>query len=417
MGARGHGGLWLLATLAAACNQAPEPALPALPQILATCADTSGDVQVRRGSQAFFEQAGIGAVLLAGNWLKTGKASSARVEFVNGGRLEVEEDAVVIIDVLPNAEDAGTHDAAPLVAVASGQVRGVLSSTGAEVRHLVIRNADGSNARLSSKAGDKPVEYRLTGNAQGTLVSVTGGDAVLSAASGEQALSSGQSSQVTAKGPAAVERLIGFPASLEPGVDARLECGGGKPVKLTWGPVEGAKGYRVEIAEDLAFQQRLDRHDGSESAWVFVPKARGLYTWRVAAKDAKGRLGEFGFARRVFCEAEPPQDLLLGPTEAALVGYVKAPPRITFSWRSANAASYRLVVASDPGLTRRLVERTASAQQVDVEGLEAGDYYWGAYAEDGKSPRPVFLKARKLSIRKVSASRVKTVKTINEWGG
>jgi hypothetical protein len=417
MRARARLDVLVLAALAAACTQGVDSGPPALPEILATCADTSGDVQVRRGSQAFFEPAGIGAVLLAGNWLKTGKASSARVEFINGGRLEVEEDAVVIIDVLPHLEDAGTHDTAPLVAVASGQVRGVLSSAGGETRNLVIRNADGSKARLSSKAGEKSVEYRLTGNAQGTLVSVTGGEATLSAASGEQALSSGQSSQVTAKGPAPVEKLIGFPQSLEPGVDARLECGALKPVKLTWGPVEGARGYRVEIAEDLAFQKRLERHDGNDSAWLFAPKARGVYAWRVAAKDAKGRLGEYGYARRVFCEAEPPQDLLLGPTEAALVGYVKAPPRITFSWRSANAANYRLVVATDPGLTRKLVERTGTAQQVDVEGLAAGDYYWGAYAEDGKSARPVFLKARKLSIRKVSASRVKTVKSINEWGG
>ena len=414
------GALLVAALAAAGCAKPSGSAVaPELPAIVATCADTGGEVQVRRGGKAFWEGAATGSVLLAGNWLKTGAGAYARVEFVAGGSLEVEEKAVVVIDLLPASGDAGGGPrTGPVVAVESGEVRGTLSaSPDGETRHLVIRNADGSQARLSARAGSRPVEYRLTGSKKGTLVSVLGGDAVLAAPSGERALAQGQASRVTAQGPAAVEQLIDFPQSVEPGVDARLQCGEGLPVRLGWRPVGGARGYRVEVAEDLSFQKRAERHDGEQTSWDFSPKTRGVYAWRVAAQDAQGRFGEFGFARRIYCEAEPPRDLLVGPGDAASFGYVATPPRITFSWQSASASRYRLVVASDPELRHVVTDRLATEQQVDVEGLEVGEYYWGAYAQDGSTPRPIFLKPRKLTLKKVSAARVKTVKSIKEWGG
>ena len=38
--------------------------------------------------------------------------------------------------------------------------------------------------------------------------------------------------------------------------------------------------------------------------------ADGMYAWRVAALSKRGTVGEFGFARRIYCEDSAPADLL-----------------------------------------------------------------------------------------------------------
>ncbi|MHB8877590.1 MAG: hypothetical protein ACYC8T_28190 [Myxococcaceae bacterium] len=388
---------------------------PSPPPIVATCAVVSGEVHFRRPGQVFWALAGTGSLLLAGTWVKTGKDSYARVEFVGGGTLELEESAVVVIDIAPAPADAGGQ-AAPLVAIKSGEVHGTL---GGESPSLVIRNDDGSHARLTPADDSGAVEYRLSRGELGTFVSVIAGEATVGAAEVDQQVVAGQSTQVTAAGPAALEQLIAFPQSLEPGVDAHLRCGDGQPVRLAWRQVSGASGYRVEMAGDLSFTLAIERRVSLEPRLSLAPASPGVFAWRVAARDPQGRYGEYGFARRVFCEAQPAEDLLLAPENLAQFGYAKAPPAVTFSWRpAAGAPGYRLVVASAPDLMGHLLLEQESAEPMTVvDTLEPGDYYWGVYEEDdGESLRPLFLEPRRLTVRKVSATRVQTLKSIKDWG-
>jgi hypothetical protein len=53
---------------------------------------------------------------------------------------------------------------------------------------------------------------------------------------------------------------------------------------------------------------------------------------------------------------------------------------------------------------------------VELEGLGAGDYFWGVYVEDGKTPEPIFVKPRRLSLQKLAKPKVKVPKSISEWG-
>jgi hypothetical protein len=74
-------------------------------------------------------------------------------------------------------------------------------------------------------------------------------------------------------------------------------------VALSWKAVPGAVGYRVQVARDLSFLELLRSEDVTDTGYAFRPGEAGTYAWRVAARDAAGRMGEYGFVRRLFVEA------------------------------------------------------------------------------------------------------------------
>ncbi len=401
------------APAAPAPDAGPGAAAKSLAAIVASCAAAEGDVQVRRAGQGEWTPIATGAVFRAGDVVRTGPGGFARVEFLAGGGLELEADAEVTIDLVPPAAGAPEPQAGSRVSVERGVVRGFMPAR-ADAAPLVLRTAEGRDVRLAAAPGEKPVAVRLTRGARGTEVAVTSGEVRV----GETKLRSGQAADVKAEGPADVVELLGFPASLEPGIDARFRWEPQLAVRMSWRPVAGAAGYRVQIAHDLAFQsveQALDI-DGTQT--TLVPRAEGVYAWRVASRDASGRLGEYGFARRIYLEKEQPKDLLVGPSDGHVINFAEQLPAIEFTWQSsANAAAYRLVIARGPDLlAQKLMELETSGQKLEVVALEAGTYYWGVYVKDLKAPQPIFVKARQLVLQKVAKPKVKVPKAIKEWG-
>jgi len=109
----------MLVALTACKDAAPPPPPPPAPEairalapIVASCASASGDVQVRRPGQPGWEPVAEGSVFRVGDEVKTGPLSTARVEFLAGGGLEMEEQATVVIDVAPPSRPAPPGEAA-----------------------------------------------------------------------------------------------------------------------------------------------------------------------------------------------------------------------------------------------------------------------------------------------------------------
>ena len=128
----------------------------------------------------------------------------------------------------------------------------------------------------------------------------------------------------------------------------------------------------------------------------------GVYAWRAAGIDAVGRLGEFGFARRMYFEDEQPHDLLVAPADHVKIGFSDELPRIRFSWQSSgDTKQYKLVIGRGAVPTSDTVAKIAtSRQQVEVGTLREGTYRWGVYAVRGRREHPIFLTPRELTIRK-----------------
>ena len=410
-----------------ACGKKPkegasssEAAAKALASIVATLGDMDGDVQVRRAGQSTWAPIETGAAFRPGDELRTGATSFARVEFVSGGGVELPENASVIIDVAPAKEGDAPGEAEAAVAVTGGEVQGFLpeAAAGEAAPALVIRSADGGETRIAAKPGEQRTGFRLSQGSKGTEVAVTQGAAQLLTGAGAQDLKRGQAVETAGGAVTATIELIDFPPSLEPGVDARFHFKPGMTIKLAWRAVPEARGYRLQLGHDLAFQAVDVSKELTATEFTYSPKEPGMHTWRVAAKDAEGRYGEYGFVRRFYTEKEPPRDLLIGPEDGTTLKFADEAPPITFSWESAGAASsYRLVVARGPDLlNQKIVAMTSEGQRVQLEGLDPGSLYWGVYVDDDRTPEPIFVKPRRLVLEKVEKPKVKVPKALDQWG-
>ncbi len=411
----------VLGLILSACSRQPSktasPAPRALDAIVATCPTREGNVEVRRSGEAFWQAVEVGTVFRRGDWIRTADRSSAQVSFLRGGSVALDEKTVMVVGVAPPSADQAEAPvpSRPILAVQSGQVRAQVG--GEEAVPIVVQTADGQQAVLSATPGAARTEVRIVRGSSGTEFAVDRGEATLAVAGTEKSLAAGKVAQVRLGGQVDTEDLIDFPASVEPGIDARFRYTSGLTIKLAWRPVSGAAGYRAQVAKDMSFQSLLFSEERTTTEFEFAPPAPGTYTWRVATRDVHDRWGEYGFVRRIYCEVEQPKDLLLAPPDGAhLVGTHGTPP-ITFSWLSAgDARSYRLIVARTADLLRDpVLDRVTGSQSSTVEGLSPGNYAWGVYAQDVNAG-PIFLKPRQFSVKKVTAGAVHTPKVIKEWG-
>ena len=270
-------------------------ALAALDELLATAAGVSGDVEVKRAGAPYWEDAPLASTFRAGDWVRTsGAGARARLELVAGGRLELEEGAVVILD-------GATPGAAARVAVETGAVRGTLRD-GAPA--LAVRSLDGTEMSVRAATGG-PVSFGLARVGDATELRVEEGEAIVDAGAGEVKLVSGGPHDRGGGG-----RGRGTPpptpARRARAPDARVRVGAGGSLVLRWRPVDGASGYRVQLARDLSFEKLEAAVEVAATEVTLTPRGRGMVAWRVAARDRGGRAGEWGFVRRVYLERARP---------------------------------------------------------------------------------------------------------------
>lgn len=385
----------------------------ALDSIFATVSASDGDLSVKHAGQGVWEPGGIASPLYGGDWLRTGRGAWAHVELVGGGALDIEEEAVVVLEPLARVERSrpDTPESAPLVTIESGSVRATLSDRGGQERPLWVRTAGGEPVR---------VDRRPEAGAADVRIASVNGQPEVSVAQGEVKISRGTEQQLIAPGGGAAlaaEALTPLtmpsrPVLRTPTAEARLQAG---TVVLGWQASEGAASWRVQVAKDSSFRTV------ELSALVAEPQLEldaqpGVHHWRAAARDASGRQSPWSLPRRLFAEREKPSEALLSPAPGAAFGFTDGPPRVGLKWAArASTRAYRVVVAKDPELTNPVVSEITSDNELRVDTLPPGEYYWGVFAM-GAGPEPVFLAPRKLVVKKVSGNSVVAPKRIGEWG-
>lgn len=386
----------------AAGDARPSKVEEAVEKIVATCARATGEVEVRRKGEAHWTSVQIGATFRAGDWIRTNANSTARVQFLTSGALDLEQETTVIVDLAAVEHKAG-EEAPPMVAVASGVAHGVMNRSDPQARPLLI-SKDGELVRLEAHSDE--ASYRISTSDEGTEIAVTDGDLSIVAGDTTQALHAGERADFRRGGLSPVTRMIGFPLSLSPGVDARFLFEESMSISLSWKKVKKAASYRLQVARDLSFESIIVDTDIAGTSGEFSPPEYGVYAWRVAAKDAKGRYGEHGFTRRIFAEKAQPRELLLAPTSGTKLAYDAVLPSVSFSWQSAGASdSYRLVVGkgSNP-LANVAFDTTITTQVYVADQLPAGEYTWGVYVGES-SDTPIFLKPWRLTIQQRKAPK------------
>ena len=303
--------------LVAGCRRSAPPPAPVPPTVeaavVATCASLQGEVSERRPGAPYWEPVKVGSVFRLADWVRTGELSTAKVEFLSGGGLELEPKTIVVVDRPPSKKPG--EFATPRVALQQGSVHGFLTE---DDDAPTLTTADGREVKLSPAPG-QTAEYRLEQRNGTTEIAVLDGAARIETEAGEQKLVAGQFARLGASGVAEEpEQLIAFPLSIEPVPDARFRGLSELSVELSWREVPGASGYRVQVARDLSFKDLMVNEDVAKPVHTFQPGETGMFVWRVASRDRDGRLGEYGYARRIFTEIESAGDRPAAAREAVM---------------------------------------------------------------------------------------------------
>lgn len=373
---------------------------------VAECTAAHGEVRAHPADEWVWNGVSVGDRFNAGDWVRTGVDSRARIRFETGTELGIDPSSTVVLELpQPPKQEEPPGEPAPMVSrvkVETGQVRGVIREAVAR-SEVLVATPEGKTIRIRPSEPGKKFGYRVRVGETGVMeLAVTEGRAEVSGDDGARvSLAEGQAHDVVAGtlvgGPI---ELPDFPKLTSPGVDANVVWRDGLQIALSWSEVDTVERFHLEVASDQSFTRTvLDRRLAGTDA-IFAPSRPGTFYWRVASRSAAGREGEFGFARRIRVTKSKIEDLLVAPVDNALIKYTRRLPLVHFSWQAvAPPAPYRLVVARDRGLTRVVFEKVAPRQRVATRALSAGTYYWGVFAE-GEPRRPLFEKPRRLRIRK-----------------
>jgi len=405
-----------VAALLVACACAGDPGDPglegskqALASIVATLSSGTSGLQVKRRPEAFWEAAGIGTPFLPGDWVQTGPEDRGRIQFLRGGRVDLDPSAIVVIDehLLEGS------DREVLLSVEAGVVQGELRDS---TQTVGIRAPDGATARLRAKAGGGPVEYRLSRRARGMEVTIRKGVATLSSRRAKREIRAGEAAEVSKEDVGPVVALPPPPALSSPEAGASLVVAEGESVRLEWGSVPRAAGYRVQVSRGEDFQELLAAADTQPAQHAFQPPGEGAFHWRVASVDGEGRAGEFGPGRVMRVYLPPSEDVLVEPEDGARYLLAKGSARVIFRWGDRPGARYRLVIARGALLDGPRVLDDVRPERTAVMALAPGEYAWGVYAIEGDGgARPLFARAWTFAIAR-SGPGVRVPRAIREWG-
>ena len=150
--------------------------------------------------------------------------------------------------------------------------------------------------------------------------------------------------------------------------------------RFEWSRSEGAHGARVQIARDASMAEVVHQLDvASTHARPAAPLSAGTYWWRVAARDAQGRLG-------LFSEALP-FEIRPMPADAEIAAPPVRKGELAIRWRSVpGIAKYRVEVSRRADLSRPVTDTVVDAPELHMKKPGGGRWYVRVHAvdEDGE---------------------------------
>lgn len=147
--------------------------------------------------------------------------------------------------------------------------------------------------------------------------------------------------------------------------------------RFAWTASEEAVAYRFQLTREDRFDEPiLDLEDTVGTvARPRRPLTPGTYSWRVAARDARGKWGPWSDPQRFIFEPEP-------ASPAAIVPEVKG-ASLTVRWHGADperVRRYRIQIARDPEFSDLLVDRELEVTEISVPRPPRGTWYLRAQA-------------------------------------
>ena len=313
------------------------------------------------------ENAGIGAVLKEGDRIATGDNAFVTIQLADGSSLTVQSKSAVRIEVARQLVNAGgVYDS--VVRLEAGRLETQAAKQKGPAARYEIRTP-------TSNMGVRGTAFRVGADATGKkgqteviegLVAVAGSES----ARGELGLPAGFGTIVEAgKAPLPPIALLPPPELKSP--SAALSTA---DVQFSFAALQGATGYRGQVAADAAFTKLISNVESKTSVVNFAGLPDGALYFRVRGIDAQGLEGRDAGYRFVVA-ARPFAPVLQQPAAGARITMA----RVNVSWNPVTAAtSYRLQFARDNNFVNGLIEKESAglpAATVDLE-KSSGKFWW-----------------------------------------
>jgi hypothetical protein len=326
----------------------------------------------------------VGMSLVEGDRVQTGKDGFATLELADGTHLIIPPETSLELGTLRQTVLTGTTDR--VVNLHQGEVD-------SEVTHATKKDDRFQIRSPSVVAGVRGTSFRVNydgGNGSTAVEVIEGAVGVDAAKAGNAAPAAGAPlSASTQLVPAHHGSLttaggaVGGPVALldAPDLANPSKVQDDANVAFDLQPVEGARGYRLQIGRDAGLLDMIrdQRFDSAHADAGTLPD--GTYFVRLIAIDQSGLEGmpnTYAFERR---------RVALGTS----AGRVEGTRNYAFRWfvdRAASNTRFRFVLGTAPDLHVPLVDRTdITGGEAVVSDLPKGVYYWTVIAEQFENGR------------------------------
>jgi len=358
-----------------------------------------GQAALRRAGADQDEPVQVGARLLSGDRVTTGADGNLTLAFADGSRLLVLADSDVVMDHLSAWGTTGMVDTR--IRLQEGRVdTRVQPARGPGSRYNIITPAAvaavrGTAFRVAADAAQDVMRSEVTDGTVGV------GDDARSTA-----VPAGYGLVAEAGKPPGKPRELLPPVNLSslPEVQRRL------PLVFTWPPLDGARGYRIQIAPNTEFDALLvdQTTTHATAAWNDLPNGR--YAVRVRGIDAVGLEG-LDKIRQFDVAARPFAPVSTSPADAGIV-HTATP---SFSWpTSPHDQAYRIQLARDADFSAPIIDRRLDAGRYRPKpALTPGTYYWRVAALDPQGSQGPYNAAQRFTYRQPLATPILEQAQIN----
>ncbi len=155
------------------------------------------------------------------------------------------------------------------------------------------------------------------------------------------------------------------PFTVSPRPGARIDT---ETVRFAWTGQATAARYRLQVADNAAFDAPLLDRDGIDGTDLALPLPLGTYHWRLASVLADGDTGPWSDAA-LFSRVAPP------PAPPSLQTPQLGVGSLLLAWRAEPGQRYQLQLASDAGFTQLLHDVQLDAAQFLLAKPAPGRYH------------------------------------------
>jgi hypothetical protein len=333
----------------------------------------NGEAALRRNGASSEQQATAGDRIELGDRLRTGPESSVTVRFADSSTVTLDGESSATFDHLSAYGDTGMVDSR--VRLDSGRADARATPARGPGSRFEIRTP----AAISAVRGTRYRTAVLDGE-ESTVTEVVGGRVAVRGARTTRLVQAGFGTRTRAGTPPSKPRRL-LPA---PELDPLPEPVDRINWPVTWSSLPKAEGYRVQIADNPAFEPLLWSRSVERTRAALPDLPDGSYHLRVRGVDALGLEG-LDREQLLVLDARPQPPVPLQPENGAVLREEAA----TLVWSaSAEATTYRLQMARDVEFTDLLidVDGLENTRHSDPASAVPGIYHWrlSSIAADGE---------------------------------